>query len=195
MGYYQERSHRIVDVEHCPISHPLVNQIIQKLREQLDTLSRMEEVEINVSPEEGRGVLLFHPHSYDQRTEYFLKELLRSQSIFRGFAITQKDGGHILGDPTLNFTLASSQEREKKELKLRISPGSFFQVQPEQNQRLVHTVLQFSEVDQGERAFDLYAGAGNLTLPLAMKAGEVWGVEENRMAFRDAQFNAGKKRD
>jgi 23S rRNA (uracil1939-C5)-methyltransferase len=190
MGYYQERSHRIVDVEHCPISHPLVNQIIQKLREQLDTLSRMEEVEINVSPEEGRGVLLFHPHSYDQRTEYFLKELLRSQSIFRGFAITQKDGGHILGDPTLNFTLASSQEREKKELKLRISPGSFFQVQPEQNQRLVHTVLQFSEVDQGERAFDLYAGAGNLTLPLAMKAGEVWGVEENRMAFRDAQFNA-----
>ncbi|OGP88397.1 MAG: 23S rRNA (uracil-5-)-methyltransferase RumA [Deltaproteobacteria bacterium RBG_16_48_10] len=190
MGYYQERSHRIVDVEHCPISHPLVNQIIQKLREQLDALSHMEEVEINVSPEEGRGVLLFHPHSYEPGLEYFMKELLRSQPILRGIAITRKDGHHIFGDPTLNFTIPSSQKSEKRELKLRISPGSFSQVNPEQNQRLVQTVLRFSEVDQEDKVFDLYAGVGNLTLSLAMEAREVIGIEENRMAFEDAQFNA-----
>ena len=190
MGYYQERSHRIVDVEHCPISHPLVNQIIQNLRDQLDALSRMEEFEINISPEEGRGVLLFHPHSYDQRAEYFIKELLRSQPMLKGIAITRKDGHHLFGDPTLNFTIPWSQEREKRELNLRISPGSFFQVNPEQNQRLVQTVLQFSEVDQEGRVIDLYAGAGNLTLSLAMEAREVLGIEENRMAFEDAQFNA-----
>ena len=190
MGYYQERSHRIVDVEHCPISHPLVNQIIQKLREQLDALSHMEEVEINVSPEEGRGVLLFHPHSYNQRTEYFIKELLQGQTVLRGAAIAQKDGVQLFGDPTLNFTIPLSQEREKRELKLRISPASFFQVHPEQNQRLVQTVLQFSEVNQEDRVFDLYAGAGNLTLSLAMEAREAVGIEENRMAFQDAQSNA-----
>ena len=190
MGYYQERSHRIVDVDHCPISHPLVNQIIQRLREQSDAVLRMEEVEINVSPEEGRGVLLFHPHSYDQRTEYFIKELLQGQTILRGIVLARKDGVRLFGDPTLNFTIPLSQEREKKELKLRISPGSFFQVNPEQNQRLVQTVLQFSEVDKEDRVFDLYAGAGNLTLPLAMEAREVLGIEENRMAIGDAQFNA-----
>jgi len=190
MGYYQERSHRIVDIDHCPISHPLVNQIIRKLREALETLSRMEEIEINVSPEEGRGVLLFHPHSYDQRAEYFMKELLRSQPMLKGIAITRKDGFRLFGDPTLNFTIPRSQEREKRDLNLRISPGSFFQVNPEQNQRLVQTVLQFSEVDQEGRVIDLYAGAGNLTLSLAMEAREVLGIEENRMAFEDAQFNA-----
>ena len=190
MGYYQERSHRIVDVDHCPISHPLVNQIIQNLREQSDAVLRMEEVEINVSPEEGRGVLLFRPHSYDQRTEYFIKELLQGQPILRGIALARKDGVHLFGDPTLNFTLSLSQERDKRELKLRISPGSFSQVNPEQNQRLVQTVLQFSEVDKEDRVFDLYAGAGNLTLPLAMEAREVLGIEENRMAVGDAQFNA-----
>jgi 23S rRNA (uracil1939-C5)-methyltransferase len=189
MGYYQERSHRIVDVEHCPISHPLVNQIIQKLRERLDALSHMEEVEINVSPEEGRGALLFHPHSYDQRAAYFMKEILQGQPILRGAALAQKDGVHLFGDPTLNFTLPLSQEREKRELQLRISPGSFSQVNPEQNQRLVQTVLQFSEVNQEDRVFDLYAGAGNLTLPLAMEAREVVGIEKNRMAIEDAQFN------
>jgi 23S rRNA (uracil1939-C5)-methyltransferase len=192
MGYYQERSHRIVDVERCSISHPLVNQIIQRLREDSDALSRMDEVEINVSPEEGRGVLLFHSHSYDQRAEPFAKELLPSQPILKGIAVAQNNGHHLAGDPTLNFTIPLSHEREKGELKLRMSPGSFFQVYPEQNQRLVQTVLQFSEADQDDRVFDLYAGAGNLTLSLAMGGREVLGIEENRMAFEDAQFNAEK---
>jgi 23S rRNA (uracil1939-C5)-methyltransferase len=190
MGYYEERSHRIVDVERCPISHPLVNRIIHTVRDQLDVLSRVKEVEMNVSPEEERGVLLFHPRSYDQGAEPFTKEFLRSQPMLKGIAIAQKIGYHLIGDPTLNFTIRLSLAREKRELKLRISPGSFSQVNPEQNQRLVQTVLQFSEVDREDRVFDFYAGAGNLTLPLALEGREVLGVEENRMAFTDAQFNA-----
>ena len=192
MGYYQERSHRIVDVERCSISHPLINRIIRNLRDQIDALSRVEEVEINVSPEEGRGVLLFHPRSYDLGAEPFTKEFLGSQPMLKGIAITQKVGHHLIGDPTLNFTIPLSQEREKRELKLRISPGSFSQVNPEQNQELVRTVLQFSEVNQEDRIFDLYAGAGNLTLPLAMEGREALGIDENRMAFEDAQFNTGR---
>jgi 23S rRNA (uracil1939-C5)-methyltransferase len=190
MGYYEERSHRIVNVERCAISHPLVNRIIQCLRDQLGVLSHTEEVEINVSPEEGRGVLLFHPHSHPSGATPFTKELLRDQPILKGIAITQRDGYQFIGDPALNFTISLSQSREKKELKLRISPGSFSQVNPEQNQRLVQTVLQFSEVNQEDTVFDLYAGAGNLTLPLAVEAREALGIEENRMAFEDAQFNA-----
>jgi len=190
MGYYEERSHRIVDIERCPISHPLVNQIIQNLRDQLSALSCMEEVEITVSPEEGRGALSFYSHSHDQGVESFIRDLLRSQPMVKGVAITQEDGQHLTGDPSLNFTIALSQEGEKRELRLRISPGSFSQVNPEQNQRLVQTVLQFSEINQEDRIFDFYAGAGNLTLSLATEGKEVLGIEGNRMAVRDAQFNA-----
>jgi 23S rRNA (uracil1939-C5)-methyltransferase len=190
MGYYQERSYRIVDVERCPISHPLVNRIIQSLRGQLDALSHVKEVEINVSPEEGRGVLLFHPRSDDPGAKPFAKEFLRNQPMLKGIAIAPKDGYQLFGEPTLTFTIPLSLAREKRELKLRISPGSFSQVNPEQNLRLVQTVLQFSEVGTQNTVLDLYAGAGNLTLPLAMKAGEVLGIEENRMAFEDARFNA-----
>ncbi len=189
MGYYRERSHRIVDVEHCPISHPLVNQIIQRLREDLARLSPIEGVEINVSPEEGRGVLLLHPHSYAPRTERFIKDLLHGQPTLKGVAAAQKDGLHVAGDPSLSFTLPLSRGRERRELKLRISAGSFSQVNPEQNQRLVQTVLQLSEVKERDRVIDLYAGAGNLTLSLATGAAEVLGVEENSAAFQDGQFN------
>ena len=35
MGYYREGSHQIVDIDHCPISHPLVNRILRKLQTNL----------------------------------------------------------------------------------------------------------------------------------------------------------------
>jgi 23S rRNA (uracil1939-C5)-methyltransferase len=186
MGYYREGSHQIVDIDRCPISHPLVNRIIRKLREDFAVLQLMKEIEINVSPEEGRGIILFHPHFHDQRIEYFTKKLLQNDPILRGIAIAGRGELNLFGDP-IDFTIPSYRGRN---LKLRISPGSFSQVNLEQNQALIQIVLQFSGVDQEDRVFDLYAGAGNLTLPLAMGAKEVLGIEENRMAIKDAQSNA-----
>ena len=187
MGYYREGSHQIVDIDRCPISHPLVNRIIRKLRGEFAVLELMKEIEINVSPEEGRGIILFHPHFHDRRIDSLAKKLLHSDPILRGIAKAGRGDLNLFGDPVLNFTIPWSQERN---LTFRISPGSFSQVNLEQNQALIQIVLQFSELDQEDRVFDLYAGAGNLTLPLAMKAKEVLGVEENRMATKDAQFNA-----
>ena len=79
-------------------------------------------------------------------------------------------------------------------MKLRASPESFFQVNLEQNQALIRTVLQFGEVKEGERVLDLYAGIGNFSLPLGLKAREVVGIEENRAAVEDARFNAKENR-
>jgi 23S rRNA (uracil1939-C5)-methyltransferase len=190
IGYYQERTHRIVEIDRCPISHPLVNQIIRELKEESSALEPMEEIEINVSPEEGRGVILFHPHSRDRWTKHFMKDFLQSHPVLRGIALSRKGGFHLFGDPALNLTIHLSQEVEKRSLKLRISPGSFSQVHPEQNEALIQTVLQFSGVNKEDRILDLYAGVGNLTLPLAIGARGVLGIEENRTAIEDARFNA-----
>jgi 23S rRNA (uracil-5-)-methyltransferase RumA len=146
----------------------------------------MKEIEINVSPEEGRGMILFHPHSHNRQIESLAKKLLQSEPILRGIAVAGKGKLALFGD-SLEFTVPSYQDRN---LNLRISPGSFSQVNPEQNQRLIQIVLQFSEVNKEDRILDLYAGVGNLTLPLAMGAKEVLGIEESRTAVEDAQFNA-----
>ena len=90
MGYYQERSHHIVDIDHCPISHPLVNQIISLLRQEFSSFSRVKEIEINVSPEEGKGILILHSLLPDQGLENFLKGFLQSHPIFKGFAVVRK---------------------------------------------------------------------------------------------------------
>jgi 23S rRNA (uracil1939-C5)-methyltransferase len=101
----------------------------------------------------------------------------------------RKKGFILFGDPSLNFTISLNRWGEKSVLRLRSSPESFFQVNLEQNQTLVRTVLEFSEVNEDERVLDLYAGMGNFTLPLAIASKEVWGIEENPAAVEDARFN------
>jgi len=152
----------------------------------------MEEIEINVSPDEGKGVLIFHSLSLERKTEKVFGDLLQNHALFKGIVIVKKEGLNLFGDPTLNFTISLSQTREKRNLKFRISSGSFSQINLEQNQTLIQTVLQFSEVNKEDRVLDLYAGVGNLTLPLAVGAREVLGIEENKMAMEDARFNSEK---
>jgi 23S rRNA (uracil1939-C5)-methyltransferase len=102
----------------------------------------------------------------------------------------RKKGLTLFGDPYLNFTISLNQWGEKSVLRLRTSPESFFQVNLRQNEKLIQTVLEFSDVNEGERVLDLYAGVGNFTLPLAIASKEVWGIEESRGAVEDARFNA-----
>jgi 23S rRNA (uracil1939-C5)-methyltransferase len=105
-----------------------------------------------------------------------------------------KKGLTLFGDLYLNFSISFNQRGEKKILQFRISPASFFQVNLEQNQTLVRIVLEFSEVNKGDRVLDLYAGVGNFTLPLAIGSQKVWGIEESQAAVEDARFNAERNR-
>jgi 23S rRNA (uracil1939-C5)-methyltransferase len=226
LGYYKERSHELVEIGHCPIAHPFVNQMIPLLRKALLSFSQLNEIEINVSPEEGRGVLLLHlvklpahraglpgndslfhivpldpaypaiggtghvPAKLNQGLEIFVKEFLHVHPILNGIAIMRKGKTTLLGEPHLNFTIPLNQDEGKEYLRLRTSPESFFQVNLKQNETLIQKVLEFADAKGNEMALDLYAGIGNMTLPLARVSKEIWGIEENWVAVKDARFNA-----
>jgi 23S rRNA (uracil1939-C5)-methyltransferase len=190
IGYYQEKSNHIVEIDHCPISHPLVNQIILFLQKEMSSFPPLKEIDINVSPEEGKGVLILHPLSFRQGFKNSLKAFLRDHPMIRGLSIVRRGGSQLMGDPFLNISIPLNRPRLGKMIRLRASAESFFQVNLKQNQTLIETVLNFSDVKENERVLDLYAGIGNLTLPLAIEAKEIFGIEENRMAIEDARFNA-----
>jgi 23S rRNA (uracil1939-C5)-methyltransferase len=154
----------------------------------------MEEIEINISPEEEKGVLILPFHSFHQGLEKFLDEFLQLHLVLKGVAIVKKGGWVFLGNSHLNFTIPLSRYGEKRHLRLRTSPESFFQVNLKQNQTLIQTVLNLAELKGDERVLDLYAGVGNLTLPLAIGAKEVLGIEENKMAVEDGRFNTERNR-
>lgn len=75
-------------------------------------------------------------------------------------------------------------------LKFRISPKSFFQVNPVQTEILYQKAIEFAELSGSERVVDAYCGTGTIGLSMAKYASEVIGVELNRDSVADAKINA-----
>ena len=76
------------------------------------------------------------------------------------------------------------------EVSYRISPLSFYQVNPVQTRKLYETALEFAGLEGGETVWDLYCGIGTISLFLAQKARKVCGVEIVPQAIQDARENA-----
>jgi len=75
-------------------------------------------------------------------------------------------------------------------LEYRISAQSFFQANVPNLERFIGAVLDAANAHAGDVVWDLYAGAGTLTLPLARQCAAVYGVESNAQATVDACSNA-----
>ncbi|MBE5950711.1 MAG: 23S rRNA (uracil(1939)-C(5))-methyltransferase RlmD [Lachnospiraceae bacterium] len=76
------------------------------------------------------------------------------------------------------------------DIKYQISPLSFYQVNPEQTVKLYNKALEYADLSGGETVWDLYCGIGTISLFLAQKAGQVYGVEIVPQAIEDAKKNA-----
>ena len=76
------------------------------------------------------------------------------------------------------------------EIRYQISPLSFYQVNPVQTERLYGTALEYAGLTGSETVWDLYCGIGTISLFLAQKAKQVYGVEIVPAAIEDAKRNA-----
>lgn len=74
--------------------------------------------------------------------------------------------------------------------KFRISPKSFYQVNPVQTEYLYGKAIELAGLTGNERVLDAYCGIGTIGIIAASKAKEVIGVELNADAVRDAVQNA-----
>lgn len=76
------------------------------------------------------------------------------------------------------------------EIKYQISPLSFYQVNPVQTEKLYGLALEYAGLKGNETVWDLYCGIGTISLFLAQKAKQVYGVEIVPQAIDDAKQNA-----
>ena len=75
------------------------------------------------------------------------------------------------------------------DVKYRISPLSFYQVNPVQTGKLYSTALEYADI-KGKTVWDLYCGIGTISLFMAKEARKVYGVEIVPAAINDARENA-----
>ena len=87
-----------------------------------------------------------------------------------------------LGAPYLSESLGG--------FKYELSPASFFQVNPAAAEVLLAEAMRLLAPEPGERIWDLYAGVGTFSLPLAARGAKVTGLEANPTAVADARRNA-----
>ena len=189
IGFFEMRSHHIVEIDQCPISHPIINQILNMVRKELKIFSGAHGIEINISPDELKGILIIKNLNLDPKVKDRLSIILKDVPILKGIVIEKKGKSIFLDNPYIHYKIRLPKEIGEKEITFRVSPGSFYQVNLEENKKLVETVLKFSEIDHKEIVLDLYSGIGNFTLPLSYLAKEAIGVEVNRTTFEDACFN------
>ncbi len=81
-------------------------------------------------------------------------------------------------------------QRTDTAIAYRISPQSFYQVNPEQTEKLYSLALEYAGLTGKETVWDLYCGIGTISLFLAQRAGMVYGVEAVGQAVEDARKNA-----
>lgn len=104
--------------------------------------------------------------------------------------INQEKTNVILGKEIINLWGAGTITDYIGTVKYRISPLSFYQVNPVQTERLYGTALEYAGLSGDETVWDLYCGIGTISLFLAQKAKKVYGVEIVPQAIDDARENA-----
>ena len=78
----------------------------------------------------------------------------------------------------------------EEQVTFKISPLSFYQVNPKQTEKLYSLALDYAGLTGNETVWDLYCGIGTISLFMAKKAKQVYGVEVIPQAIEDAQENA-----
>lgn len=76
------------------------------------------------------------------------------------------------------------------DLEFELSPASFFQVNPEQTEKLYRTALDFAQLKPEDLLCDVYCGAGTITLTMARHCREAVGIEIVPAAVENAKRNA-----
>ncbi len=104
---------------------------------------------------------------------------------------------HVLwGEPTISDVIHVRDMTKEgypftgHELTFKISPLSFYQVNPVQTEKLYSLALEYAGLTGQETVWDLYCGIGTISLFLADKAKQVYGVEIVPQAIEDAKENA-----
>jgi 23S rRNA (uracil1939-C5)-methyltransferase len=201
-GYYRRGSHQIVDLDSCPIQHPLVDAVMAATKRRLDR-RRIPVYEEPTHRGIVRHLVIRASYSWPQAQ---LTIVTRTRRALVGLArqlrdeipelvgvvqnINRERTNVILGPQEKTISGRTWLGERVGRFIYRLSSSSFFQVNPLQTEALCSEALRAASLTGGERVVDVYAGVGTLSLFLAEKARTVAGIENVGSAVRDARKNA-----
>ncbi len=215
MGFYAGHSHNIIDCTDCAIQEPVnavILPVIKAFMEEKNISSYDEETgkgllrhvltRVGFKTREVMVCLIINGRKFPHASELAEKV----SAVVERFCDTDGNGGYVLKSFCLNVNTEKTNVILGQEIlpvygenhitdyigniRYRISPLSFYQVNPKQTVKLYEKALEYAELTGNEIVWDLYCGIGTISLFLAQKAKCVYGVEIIPQAIEDAKVNS-----
>ena len=202
-GFYAGRTHSLIETEDCLLGIPENKQILKLV------LSHMEKYKIAPYDEQTHtGVVRHVMTRFGAATGQIMtvlvlnggklpaeEELARALMQIPGMVsvminVNREKTNVILGKQMRLLCGTKYLEDCIGPVRFRISPLSFYQVNPQMTRVLYEKVLEFAALTGTETVWDLYCGIGTISLFLSRHARRVFGVEVVPEAILDARENA-----
>ena len=203
-GIYEAGTHRIVPVDSCLIENEKADAIIVSIRDLLKSFKirpynedtgygLLRHVLIRTGYVTGQiMVVLVLASPVMPSKNHFVKALLKMHPEITTIVVNvnNRSTSMVLGDKEQVIYGKGYIEDVLCGKTFRISPKSFYQVNPAQTEKLYGKALEYAALKGTETVVDAYCGTGTIGMIASEKAGKVIGVELNGDAVKDARINA-----
>lgn len=202
-GVYQSSRNGIVGIDRCMINHPRADEIIIGIRELMRSF-RLQPW----NPGTDRGFLKHVLVRIGRKTGEILVTLVGSSSMFPKkrdftaalvkkfpdiasvtFSVNRSPDFLTLGEHSEVLYGSGYITDEICGKKFRISPQSFYQVNPVQAERLYDYAINAAQLTKEDNILDAYSGTGTIGIIASDDVKSVQGIEYNAAAVRDAVQN------
>ena len=204
IGVFANRTHEIIPIEKCLIQDKQTEEIARYI------VNYIAENHISIYNENTRKGLVRHivtkvgkktneimvvivingekiPNE-KKFVETLVAKFPKIKTIVKN--INEKNTNVILGEKNITMYGKGYIEDKLGELTFKISPLSFYQVNPVQAEKLYTIGVESANITQKDVVFDLYCGIGTISLFMAKYAKKVYGIEIVKQAVEDAVENA-----
>lgn len=202
-GFFRQRSHDLIPLDDYLIQDPLIDKEINRIRDLMRQFHIQGYDEVN-NQGDVRNIVIRRAYftgemmvvlvitsSKIKNLDALLEAIAANEKVTSLYInINAKKTNVILGS---HFELVSGKAYIQDKIldkTFRISPQSFYQINPQQTQKLYQLAIQAAHLTGEQTVIDAYCGIGTIGLSLADQAQKVIGIESVASAVKDAQANA-----
>ena len=204
IGVFANRTHEIIPIQECLIqnkkSQELAKFIVDFINSnQISIYNEKEQkglirhivTKVGIRTNEIMCVIVINGRKIpkekelvDQILEKFpeVKTIIKNINTKNTNVVMGKENISLYGEGYINDILG--------EYEFKISPNSFYQVNPIQAEKLYELGVQAAHITKNDVVFDLYCGIGTISLFMAKYAKKVYGIEIVEDAVKDANINS-----
>lgn len=184
-GFRKKHSKEIVNVTHCPVLAPELDELLPELQLLLAGFSHQEtlgHVEL-VKADNTRIIVLRHSKALKDDDNNALVEFANRHQVSL-YLMPQND--------QLNLICGDSGYYLEAGVEIAFEPNNFIQVNQQVNNSMVKQAIDWLALSAQDRVLDLFCGLGNFSLPIAQQVASVVGVEGVDVMVEKAAANAAR---